>query len=26
VGFGMLATAQLRHMKAQKVGEGFAQG
>ena len=26
VGFGMLATAQLRQMQAQKVGEGFAQG
>lgn len=26
VGFGMLATAQLRQMEAQKVGEGFAQG
>ena len=25
VGFGMLATAQLRQMQAQKVGEGFAQ-
>lgn len=25
VGFGMLATAQLRRMQAQKVGEGFAQ-
>jgi len=26
VGYGMLATAQLRQMQAQKVGEGFAQG
>lgn len=26
VGLGMLATAQLRQMQAQKVGEGFAQG
>ena len=26
VGFGMLATAQLRQMRAQKVGESFAQG
>ena len=26
VGFGMLATAQLLQMQAQKVGEGFAQG
>lgn len=26
IGFGMLATAQLNQMQAQKVGEGFAQG
>lgn len=26
IGFGMLATAQLRQQQAQKVGDGFAQG
>ena len=26
IGFGMLATAQIRQQQAQKVGEGFAQG
>ena len=26
IGFGMLATAQLRQQQAPKVGDGFAQG